>query len=136
MFGIKIMDTGIKMVACFQKWDLFSCQLIGSNGKILQNTIYIKNRSKLKEILNNTTLFLIRCTKKNSCLQVLKGSHKMGRINHNLSGEQAGADLERLKLAKEKFQLVYVEMEPGDALFFHCNLLHSRYVWIIYFVFV
>merc|ERR1719273_1340189 len=77
-----------------------------------------------------------RCTKNNSCLQVLKGSHKMGRINHNLSGEQAGADLERLKLAKEKFQLVYVEMEPGDALFFHCNLLHSRCVWIIYFSFV
>jgi ectoine hydroxylase-related dioxygenase (phytanoyl-CoA dioxygenase family) len=22
------------------------------------------------------------------------------------------------------FDLVYVEMEPGDALFFHCNLLH------------
>ena len=81
-----------------------------------------------KGILNDTNLFLIRCTKNNSCLQVLKGSHKMGRINHNLSGEQAGADLERLKLAKEKFQLVYVEMEPGDALFFHCNLLHSRYV--------
>ena len=50
----------------------------------------------------------------------------MGRINHNLSGEQAGADLERLKDAKEKFPLVYVEMEPGDGLFFHCNLLHSR----------
>ena len=89
-----------------------------------------------KEILNDTNLFLIRCTKNNSCLQVLKGSHKMGRINHNLSGEQAGADLERLELAKEKFQLVYVEMEPGDALFFHCNLLHSRFVWIIWVAFV
>ena len=27
--------------------------------------------------------------------------------------------------AKKIFQLVHVEMEPGDALFFHCNLLHS-----------
>ena len=36
MFGIKIMDTGIKMVACSQKWDLFLYQLIGSNGKDLQ----------------------------------------------------------------------------------------------------
>ena len=129
MFGIKIMDTGIKMVACSQKWDLFSYQLIGSNGKDLQK--HKKNLYLKKEILNDTNLFLIRCTKNNSCLQVLKGSHKMGRINHNLSGEQAGADLERLELAKEKFQLVYVEMEPGDALFFHCNLLHSRFVWII-----
>ena len=68
----------------------------------------------------------LRCTKKNSCLQVLRGSHRMGRINHNLSGDQAGADLERLQDAKEMFPLVYVEMDPGDALFFHCNLLHSR----------
>lgn len=66
-----------------------------------------------------------KCTKKNSCLQVLKGSHKMGRINHNLSGDQAGADLERLQEAKEVFPLVYVELDPGDTLFFHCNLLHS-----------
>ena len=50
----------------------------------------------------------------------------MGRINHNLSGEQAGAETERLEEAKKRFPLVYVEMEPGDALFFHCNLLHSR----------
>ena len=33
-----------------------------------------------------------KCTKINSCLQVLGGSHKMGRINHILEGDQAGAD--------------------------------------------
>ena len=86
----------------------------------------------LKVCLYREFKFLgFRCTKKNSCLQVLKGSHKMGRINHNLSGDQAGADLERLQEAKEMFPLVYVEMDPGDALFFHCNLLHSRYFPII-----
>lgn len=66
-----------------------------------------------------------KCTKVNSCLQVLKGSHKMGRIDHNLVGDQAGANVERLELAKKVFELVYVEMDPGDALFFHCNLLHA-----------
>ena len=76
--------------------------------------------------MKNNLIFPFRCTKKNSCLQVLKGSHRMGRIDHNLSGDQAGADLERLQEAKEIFPLVYVEMDPGDALFFHCNLLHSR----------
>jgi ectoine hydroxylase-related dioxygenase (phytanoyl-CoA dioxygenase family) len=30
-----------------------------------------------------------------------------------------------MKEALKAFPLVYVEMEPGDALFFHCNLLHS-----------
>ena len=35
------------------------------------------------------------CTTSNSCLQVLSGSHRMGRINHVLEGQQAGADSER-----------------------------------------
>ena len=48
----------------------------------------------------------------------------MGRINHILEGDQAGADPERIKEASKIFPLVYVQMEPGDALFFHCNLLH------------
>ena len=52
----------------------------------------------------------------------------MGRVDHILSGEQAGADTERVKHAMNMFSLEYVEMEPGDALFFHCNLLHSRWV--------
>ena len=30
-----------------------------------------------------------------------------------------------MREALKAFPLVYVEMEPGDALFFHCNLLHS-----------
>jgi len=63
-------------------------------------------------------------TKENGCLQVIRGSHKMGRIDHTLTGDQAGADMERVKYALERLELVYVEMEPGDALFFHANLLH------------
>ena len=31
----------------------------------------------------------------------------------------------RLQEALKIFPHVYVEMSPGDALFFHCNLLHS-----------
>ena len=65
------------------------------------------------------------CKKENGCLQVLQGSHKMGRINHGLTGEQAGVDPERLSWAKKYFPLIYVELNPGDVLFFHCNLLHS-----------
>ena len=29
-----------------------------------------------------------------------------------------------MKEALKAFALIHVEMEPGDALFFHCNLLH------------
>lgn len=65
-----------------------------------------------------------KATIENGCLQVLKSSHRMGRVNHVLSGDQAGADLERVEQAKQIFSLVHCEMEPGDALFFHPNLLH------------
>lgn len=65
-----------------------------------------------------------RATIENGCLQVLKGSHRMGRVNHVLTGEQAGADMERVEAAMEVCDLVHCEMAPGDALFFHPNLLH------------
>lgn len=63
-------------------------------------------------------------TRENGCMQVLKGSHHMGRVEHMLTGEQTGADPERVAEAQKRLELVYCEMEPGDALFFHCNVLH------------
>jgi ectoine hydroxylase len=63
-------------------------------------------------------------TKENGCLQVLKKSQLMGRIDHGKTGDQAGADLDRVNEAMKVLDLVYCEMEPGDVLFFHPNLLH------------
>lgn len=63
-------------------------------------------------------------TRENGCLQVLKGSHHMGRLNHVTTGEQAGADKEKVDQALKHLELIHCEMAPGDALFFHCNLLH------------
>ncbi len=75
-------------------------------------------------MLTSAFIAVDRATKENGCMQVLKGSHHLGRIDHVLSGDQAGADLERVKEAEKVLDLVYVEMEPGDVLFFHANLLH------------
>lgn len=63
-------------------------------------------------------------TRENGCLQVIPGSHKFGRIEHVLTGEQAGADRDRVDEILKRLPLAYVEMKPGDALFFHSNLLH------------
>jgi ectoine hydroxylase len=63
-------------------------------------------------------------TRENGCLQVIRGSHRLGRIDHVLTGEQAGADRARVDEVLKRLPLVHVEMEPGDALFFHPNLLH------------
>ena len=66
-----------------------------------------------------------RATTQNGCLQVLRGSHKMGRINHGSRGDQTGAsEVERLAAARERFDLVHVELSPGSAVIFHSNTLH------------
>ncbi len=68
---------------------------------------------------------LDQATRDNGCLQVLKGSHHAGRIEHGiLPGEQVGADPKRVEALKQQRELVYAEMEPGDGLFFHSNVLH------------
>ena len=75
-------------------------------------------------LLTSAFIAVDPATKENGCLQVLKGSHLLGRIDHVLTGDQAGADLERVHEAQKRLELVYVEMDPGDVLFFHANLLH------------
>ncbi|MBA4186952.1 MAG: phytanoyl-CoA dioxygenase family protein [Planctomycetaceae bacterium] len=81
----------------------------------------------LEPLLTSVFIAVDPCTVENGCLQVIRNSHHCGRINHILTGEQAGADRERVEeLLKrpERFPLVHVTMEPGDTLFFHPNLLH------------
>ncbi|CAG2192605.1 unnamed protein product [Mytilus edulis] len=75
---------------------------------------------------NDVTGMLGRCEKVvSTCEKIIRGSHKCGRIEHKKVGGQTGADIERVELIKKKFPLEHVEMNPGDALFFHSNLLHA-----------
>ena len=86
---------------------------------------YWYNNGCLFPLMASVMVALDKCTKDNGCLQVLRGSHHMGRIDHGLmEGQQVGADPQRLEHALKKMEVVYAEMEPGDGLFFHCNTLH------------
>ena len=65
-----------------------------------------------------------RASKANGCLQVLRGSHQLGRLDHGKRGDQTGTDPDRIKVLEERLELVYCEMSPGTVLFFHSNTLH------------
>jgi hypothetical protein len=86
-------------------------------GYWYQNGVLLPN-------LTSVSIAVDPATKENGCLQVIKGSHHCGRIEHILTGEQAGADRERVEEILKRMPLVYCEMDPGDAIFFHSNLLH------------
>ena len=65
------------------------------------------------------------CTRENGCMQLIRGSHKLGRIEHGRFGEQTGADPERVQVALQRMDHIYAEMEPGTGLYFHGNTLHA-----------
>jgi ectoine hydroxylase len=86
---------------------------------------YWYNNGCLYPLMASCMIALDRSTRENGCLQVLKGSHLIGRIDHKVvKGEQVAADPDRVEQAIKRHELVYCEMEPGDGLFFHSNLLH------------
>src|SRR5579863_4939548 len=85
---------------------------------------WYKNQFMFPDQLISVMVALTAANKANGCLQVIKGSHKIGRVNHGFSGEQVGADMTMVDNALKTMELVYSELEPGDALFFHSNLLH------------
>ena len=60
----------------------------------------------------------------NGCLQVIRGSHQAGRIEHGVYSTQHCADPERVEQLLDRLELVYCELDPGSAVFFHCNTLH------------
>lgn len=67
-----------------------------------------------------------KATKENGCMQLIKGSHKCGRLHHGTTGDQTGANETEVNALMDfyKLPLVYAELNPGDALFFHSNTLH------------
>lgn len=85
---------------------------------------WYKNQFMFPDQLISVMVALTEANKQNGCLQVIKGSHKMGRVNHGFAGEQVGADMTMVNNALKTMELVYCELKPGDTLFFHPNLLH------------
>lgn len=76
-------------------------------------------------LMASVMVALDRSTRENGCLQVVRGSHHCGRIEHGvLPGEQVGAHPRRVEEILKRLPLDHAELEPGDGLFFHSNVLH------------
>ena len=97
---------------------------VGGAWEWHQDYGYWYNNGCLFPYMASCLIAVDRATKANGCLQVIVGSHQMGRIDHGKVADQTGADMERVNAALERMPLTYIECEPGDALFFHGNLLH------------
>ncbi len=85
---------------------------------------WYKNQFMFPDQLISVMVALTDANKANGCLQVIKGSHKLGRVNHGFAGEQVGADMVFVENALKTMDLIYCEIEAGDTLIFHSNLLH------------
>jgi ectoine hydroxylase len=97
---------------------------VGGAWEWHQDYGYWYHNGCLLPLLASCLIAVSRANRANGCLQVLRGSHHMGRIDHGKTGDQTGADLDRVNAALERMELVYAECEPGDAIFFDSNLLH------------
>lgn len=85
---------------------------------------WYKNEFLFPEQMISVMVAITDANKENGCLQVIKGSHKMGRVEHGTTGQQNGASQKYVDLALDRMELVYVTLNAGDVLFFHSNLLH------------
>ena len=97
---------------------------VGGAWEWHQDYGYWYNNNCLYPDMASCYIAVDRAHKGNGCLQVLRGSHRLGRIEHGKFGTQVGANPERVALAEKHLERIYCEMNPGDALFFHANLLH------------
>lgn len=85
---------------------------------------YWYQNAVLRPDLCSAFLAIDPCTKDNGCLQVIRGSNQLGRLDHQVTGAQAGIDPERLAAIEDRMETIHVLMNPGDLLLLHPNTLH------------
>ncbi len=79
---------------------------VGGAWEWHQDYGYWYNNGCLLPDMASCLIAVDRATKENGCLQVIRGSHRLGRVDHGKSGDQTGADMERVNAALERMELV------------------------------
>jgi ectoine hydroxylase-related dioxygenase (phytanoyl-CoA dioxygenase family) len=79
----------------------------------------------LRPDLLSCMIALDRSDRNNGCLQIVRGSHKLGRIDHTpLTQGQNEVDPKRMEHILARYPVEYCELDPGDVLIFHSNAIH------------
>ena len=97
---------------------------VGGSWEWHQDYGYAYGYGVLAPMMATCFISLDPSTRENGCIEMMAGSHKLGRIDHDFVGRQYCADLDRVAAAEEKLPVVPCELDAGDAVFFHCNTLH------------
>src|SRR5437899_7045457 len=82
---------------------------VGGAWEWHQDYGYWYHNGCLLPLLASCLIAVSRANMANGCLQVIRGSHLMGRIDHGKTGDQTGADIERVNVALERMALLHVE---------------------------
>jgi ectoine hydroxylase len=95
-----------------------------------QDTIYWKDRGYTQADMLTCMTFLDPHGMRNAGLHVFPGSHHLGYIEHepfiNTNGlSKFMVPPRRLDELYKQCNLVCIEADPGDVLFFHANLVHG-----------
>lgn len=64
-------------------------------------------------------------TRSNGCTRMIRGSHKMGRLDHMLVDGEVVAHPERMPAILERMEVVDIEMDQGDVVFLDDCTLHD-----------
>ena len=75
---------------------------VGGTWEWHQDYGYWYQNGLLFPLLSSAMIAVDPAQKSNGCLQVLRGSHLMGRLNHGITGEQARADPEKVMIAEKR----------------------------------
>ena len=86
---------------------------VGGAWEWHQDYGYWYHNGCLLPLLASCLIAVSRANQANGCLQVLRGSHLMGRIDHGKTGDQTGADMERVNAALERMELVLCRVRAG-----------------------
>ncbi len=88
---------------------------------------YWYDMGNLRPDMATAFIAIDRATRENGCLKLVEGSHRLGRLNHyrREGWADTGVDPERLQEILQRLPEVSIELESGDAVIFHCNVLHG-----------